>query len=165
MKRFSVLILSLLLIPAFSGARTQPVGKIGLYIDEQHSTNEVETPGTFNVYVFCLPSSNGMKCAEYSVAFTPGLVAFNVTSHPDVSIEVGSLTGGMSVCFVDCRGDWVWTHQFSVLARTGDPAEIVLKRNPLTGGLVFANCFPGSPLENVIISSKICLNAFTPQTF
>ena len=162
MKKFISIILPVLLVAGSAGAQGQEAGRIGLYIDDQHSVNEVATPGTFTAYVFCLPSSDGMMCAEFGIDLPEGMTIFGVTENPDISVALGSLTAGISACFVDCKTDWVWTHQFSVADIAGGPAEIAVVRHPSVGTRIFANCLPGYPLEEIFVSSKICLNQACP---
>lgn len=162
MKKFLSIILPILIVAVSAAAEGPDVGSIGLYIDDQHSNNEVATPGTFTAYVFCLPGPDGMICAEFGIDLPAGMTIFGVTENPGVSVALGSLAAGMSVCFLDCRTDWVWTHSFSVMDIAGGPAEIAVVRHQSVGTRIFANCLPGYPLEEVFVSSKICLNQACP---
>ncbi len=162
MNKFLALLVFCLVLAGPASAPGQDVGRIGLYVDDQHSANEAATPGTFSAYVFCLPSSDGMLCAEFGIDLPEGMTIFGVTENPAISVAIGTLTAGISACFVDCRTDWVWTHQFSVADIAGGPAEIAVVRHPAVGTRTFATCLPGYPLEEVFVSSKICLNQACP---
>ncbi|MCU0638775.1 MAG: Ig-like domain-containing protein [Candidatus Krumholzibacteria bacterium] len=146
------------IILPISVVEAQTPGMLGLYVDEARSSNEAATPGLFTGWVFCLPGGNGMMCAEFMVKVPDGMILFNTTGNPDISVALGSLTDGMSVCFTECRDDWVWTHNFSVFASTATPAEITIERHPSTQERMIANCLTGYPLEDVLVSSKICVN-------
>ena len=145
-----------------SEIEAQTPAKLGLYVDEARSSNEAATPGLFTGWVFCLPGTNGVMCAEFMVKVPEGMILLNTTGNPGISVALGSLTDGMSVCFTECRDDWVWTHNFNVYASSASPAEITIERHPSTQERAIASCIGGYPVEEVLVSSRICVNQPCP---
>ncbi|MBU8922838.1 MAG: Ig-like domain-containing protein [Bacteroidales bacterium] len=167
--RYSVLlslalvILVTLVNPVTLSAQSPPVGYIGLYLDEARTLTEATSPSIFTFYIFCQPGENELFCAEYALEMTSGINITTVTRNPAVSIDLGDLVSGMSVCFLECQSDWIWTHSVQVNSLSSGPGQINITRHPDTGNHQFASCLPGNPIEPTFISSKICVNQSCPD--
>ncbi len=141
-----------------------PVGYIGLYIDEGHSLNEVEYTGDltlFDLYVWCLPSERGMKCAEFAVNYPTGVFGGPVTESSFISGSLGDLASGMSVCFIDCQYYWIWTHKQTCMLMTEDSEVMQIIPHPGVypePAIQFANCLEGFPKEPAFRMSDVLVN-------
>jgi hypothetical protein len=141
-------------------------GYIGLYLDANHSHTEVSSSGGFTpfvYYVWCLPSENGMMCAEFMVNASANLIRSTVTSNvPIISVSLGGLSSGISVCFNSCQTDWTWTHQQVCYITSADEGFIEIVEHPEAGAYQFANCLTGYPIEPALIMSRIYVNRSEP---
>ena len=160
MKRTLLLSAALLLVSslAFAG----PVGYMGLYADVDHSVCEVINPGgflPFTMWIWCQPSDNGQMCAEFSIAYPPTVIQSTVTPNAAlISVTLGDLLNGMSVCYVGCQHDWNWPFkQMNYLTDTS-PNYITINAHPDTGEISFANCLEGFPMELAVVTNHLALN-------
>ena len=160
MKKTLLLTAALLMVAsiAFAG----PVGYMGLYADAAHSVCEVMNPGgffPFTMYIWCQPSDQGTMCAEFSIGYPPNVIQSTVTNNTAlISVTLGDLPSGMSVCYVGCQYDW--HSPFSQMCYLTDmsPAFITLLPHPSTGEVSFANCLDGFPMEPAMVTNHLALN-------
>jgi hypothetical protein len=160
LKRLVLLTFALLLLSgaAFAG----PTGYMGLYADADHTVCEVINPGgfyPFELWIWCLPSDLGQICAEFMICYPPNVITSTVTFNtPIISVTLGDLSTGLSVCYVNCLWDWNWpAHQLIYLTDT-TPAFIEICPHPDVGVYQFANCEPGYPTEPILILNHLALN-------
>lgn len=162
MKKALLLGLALLFLSSAAFAQLPPNGYIGLYVDE-HATCCVTGVGFYPVemWIWCLPSDLGQICAEFMVVYPVGVIQSVVTTNPLVSVTLGTLPEGMSVCFADCQWDWNWPfHQALYVSDPVTPMEITIAKHPdpLITCIQFANCEDGYPTECVVVHTKLLLN-------
>lgn len=146
-------------------AQTLPYGSIGLYVDENRSSNTMTYAGAiteFTMYVFCRGGSQGMAAVEFAVAYPANVIPGGVTTSPLVSVELGDLASGMSAAFSSCQVEWFWSHHQQLYLTSGEETRIEIGEHPVVGALQEATCEPGYPLEPLAISSSICLNSTCP---
>jgi hypothetical protein len=148
MRGFLLLVLVLVLITAVAHAQLPEVGYIGLYTEDpwrfDPSMSCVTGVGFYpaEMWIFCLPSVRGIICAEFMITYPANVIQSTVTTNPAVSVTLGELDTGMSVCFVDCHWDWVWPFHQSLWVIDATPAwiEIVKHPDPHIICVQFANC-------------------------
>jgi hypothetical protein len=147
---------------ASTRAQTLPYGSIGLYVDEARTANTVSYAGPyteFTLYVYCKPGEQGLAAVEFAVAYPPNVMPGETTPNPLLSIEFGDLGTGMSVAFIECQHDWVWTHHQLVYLLDTSAARIEIAKHQDSGAYQLATCEPGYPTEAVLLASSICLNS------
>jgi len=138
------------------------VGYMGLYVDADHTQYEVWSTGgfmPFTYYIWCLPSSNGMICAEFATAASPNVIRSTVNANtPIISVSLGDIAGGMSVCLNSCQTGWTWTHMQQCYLTDSNIGYIQIIPHPDVGIYQFASCLPGYPTEPAQIISRIFIN-------
>ncbi|UCF04486.1 MAG: hypothetical protein JSV33_11170 [bacterium] len=165
MKKALLLALAVLFLSGAALAQLPPHGYIGLYTDE-HVTCCVTGEGFYPVemWIWCLPSLKGMICAEFMCVYPANVIQSTVTTNPLVSVTLGTLDTGMSVCFADCHWTWIWPfHQaLWVTDPTATDISIVKHPDPNIECVQFANCDPGYPTECAVVHTKLLLNQECP---
>lgn len=165
MKKCLLFALALLFVSSAVYAQP-PVGYIGLFADDARSSwcAYGTTPYyPVTMYIFCLPSVNGQFCAEFAIDYTddPGIIKAGVTNNSHVSVALGDLATGMSVCFLTCQTDWHWAMSHSLFINTSSKREIRIVEHPgvVPPAVQFAYCPVGSPMEPCIILSSLFINS------
>ena len=157
MKKALLLGLAILLISGAANAQ----GYIGLYADAGHTTQCVSdmmpTPVTF--WIWCLPGANDQICAEFMMSYPANVIASTVTTNDAiVSVTLGDLATGMSVCYDPCQTDWNWCFQQLIYVTDPTQTTIDVLGHPDTGLVQFANCLEGYPLEPATAYPSLLLN-------
>lgn len=164
MKIIVMIAAALLLISGIASAQNPQVGFMGLYVDENHSVCEVVNPGgflPFNLWIWCMPSVNGQICAEFMITYPSNVITSTVTSNDAIiSVTLGDLTSGMSVCYVECQWDWNWPFQQAMYLTDTAPTWIEIVPHPdiEPPTYQFANCETGYPTEDINIINQLALN-------
>ncbi len=169
MRRALVLFILLAIIPSTAPAQSPEIGRIALYADSFRTSSEVDLPEaytSFDLYIFCQPSENGMSCAEFALASTTGsMVVAGGDWHDGLSVTLGDLMTGVSACFEECQTDWVCLARVTMLNSDTDPAVIEVVRHPEAGYYQFSSCLPDRPIEPVFFGPGLCVNSdCTPDT-
>lgn len=172
MKR--VLMLSLLLLmvsgAAFAQLPAQPY--IGLFTSDLHDTwCATGTPDPMYIvemWIMCLPSFNGMLCAEFSIDYPlTSVISGTITSNEAlISVAQGDLDTGMSVCYIACQYDWNWCFHQTLYVNGTDQVhcELVPHTAPEITELQFASCETEKyPLETAIQFTNLYIN-YDPVT-
>ncbi|MBU8920544.1 MAG: hypothetical protein KOO63_01670 [Bacteroidales bacterium] len=140
----------------------QPVPYLGLFIDETHSLHYVmlSTPLVpFEVFSWVYPSENGMVCAEFDIVYPEYLVMSGHTDNPEALIPIVPDPDGVTVCFGECRTDWVWLRSFNFLpTSTGGMDFIRIVPHPISGVVQAATCHEGNPYETFVLMNYFCIN-------
>jgi hypothetical protein len=113
-------------------ASAQPADAyLALYEDAARSDWCVSGIGFVTMYLFVLPSVDGVVCAELSINVTGagagGLMWGTPTYHPDVAEPVlGSVPGEMGVCFPVgvCKTEWIYFYSVGILVQTIEAARV-----------------------------------------
>jgi hypothetical protein len=161
MKKAVFLGIALLLISSASFAQAPPVGYIGLFMEEAHTTwctDESGFPG-FEMWIWILPSVNGCYGAEFRVSYPANSWPGTVTPHDDppldpsediISVALGDLANGISIGLLDCFTDWLWTHHQSIVMTDANPSQICIIGHPDTDLYQLATCDEDHTLEPCI---------------
>ncbi|UCD20121.1 MAG: hypothetical protein JSU64_03015 [candidate division WOR-3 bacterium] len=161
MKTVLCIVVVLVLVSSTSLAVLPPYGYMGLYIDE-HETYCTSGEGFYPVemWIWCLPSERGMICAEFMIVYPANIIQSTVTVNPEVSVTLGTLDTGMSVCFVDCQWDWQWPFHQALWVTDPTQTEIEIEKHPdpMIECVQFANCETGYPTECCVVHTRLCIN-------
>ncbi|UCF06973.1 MAG: hypothetical protein JSV33_08135 [bacterium] len=154
MNRALFTFISLLMIASITSAQLPPVGYIGLTLDDFQFQNGCSSGVGFyplEIWIYCLPSDEGMICAKFMIDYPPNVIQSTVTTNPAVSVTLGTLDTGMSVCFADCHWNWIWPFHQALYVTDSTPTEVLIVKHPDPNILCvqFANCNPGYPTECV----------------
>ena len=159
MKKVTLLAIALLVIAGAANAQT---GFIGLYTDETHSYWCAEGVGFYpvNMWVMCLPGPLGQICAEFMICYPPIVIQSTTTWNTAlISVSLGDLASGLSVCYIVCQYDWNWiAHQLLYVTDSATKAMAVICPHPDVGVYQFSNCEPGYPLEPCTVLTNLYLN-------
>ncbi|MBN1884095.1 MAG: hypothetical protein JW876_01060 [Candidatus Krumholzibacteriota bacterium] len=152
---------AILAVTATGANAMVPLGYMGLYADGERGSWCVTGVGFYPVemWIWALPGELGSICAEYMIAYPANVIQSTVTFHdPIISVALGNIASGLSVCFTECRYDWYWiAHQ--LLYVTGpEKTAVRIVAHPDVGVYQFANCTPGYPLEPLVILTNLYIN-------
>ena len=159
MKKTLLIAVAMLFVATAVNAGGPPEGYIGVYGDMLHSVCNYMGTGATTVYVWCLPSANGMTAAEFAASF-PAWVFAAPSLNPAV-LALGGLTTGTSVTFPGgCQTDWIWTHSVSCFVTAPTLGSINIIPDPTANPPVlgFASCAVGNPIEPIIVHNNFVLN-------
>ncbi|MBN1884734.1 MAG: hypothetical protein JW876_04325 [Candidatus Krumholzibacteriota bacterium] len=139
-----------------------PWGYMALYTDANHTVCEAISPGGFymaEMWIWCLPSDNGQMCAEFSIGYPADIITSTVTPNLDIiSVTLGDLLNGMSVCYNACQDDWNWPFHQTLYLTGMVPEFVTINPHPDTGAVSFANCLEGFPMEPAVILNHLAIN-------
>jgi hypothetical protein len=109
-----------------------PIGYIGIFADTSRAANSVCTAQyeSFEAWIWCLPSENGLRGAEFAVRFPANIVTLNIVTNPVINPVIGGLANGIAFNFDYCQTDWVWTHCITLLPLAVLPATIDIMPYP-----------------------------------
>jgi hypothetical protein len=109
-----------------------PIGYIGIFADTSRAANSVCTAQyeSFEAWIWCLPSENGMQGAEFAVRFPADILTLNIVTNPVVNPVIGALASGIAFNLNYCQTDWVWTHCITLLPLAVLPSTIDIIPNP-----------------------------------
>ncbi len=166
MKHVPTLALIVLVIASTAFAQLPPKGYIGLFTDANHDTWCVTGAMPFymaDVWIFCLPSVDGMLCAEFAISYpSSGIIQSAVTPNVAIiSVALGDLPNGMSVCYIECQWDWHWCFHQQIFVNAPDQTmlELIPHTAPQITVLQFAECIPPKyPMEAVIKFTNFYIN-------
>jgi hypothetical protein len=142
-------------------------GYIGIWADASRILNSAYPAqyATFDAWIWCLPSENGLQAAEFAVSFPATVVTLVTVQQPNITVALGTLAGGISVAFGEgqCQMDWVWMHHLTMmqLGPPSLPTEIEIIPHPGTlpvPAYQAASCKPGYPIEPLIYYSPLYIN-------
>jgi len=176
MKKALLIGAAIMFLAGSASAVPPPIGYIGVFKDATHDLNPIvntvcPTPyGSFDAWIWCLPSENGLQAAEFAVSFPATAVILGSVQNPLITITIGRLPEGIAIAFSEgmCQMDWIWTHQFSLmlLDRIAADIEIIphpgIKPNP---AYQFASCALSYPTEPCIylMPLRICYSIGVEQ--
>ena len=157
-----MLLISGLLLTVLSGTvYGQQYGSIGLFAEADRSAWCVKGTGFYPVemWIMCLPGMNGQICAEFGVRYPSNVIESTITPNDAlISVVIGSLNGGISVCYVECQYDWHWNYHQTLWVADGTRTSCEIVANMKTGAYQFANCLDGCPIEPAIKYQNLYIN-------
>ena len=130
----------------FAQCGPPPIGYIGLYADDSHSSCCVTGIGFYPVemWIWFLPGVNGMICVEFAISYPENVIRSTVIQHPSISVVLGDLETGISACYPDCQTDWIWQYHQLLYVTDSTPSWIEIIPHPEAYGYVnVAPCTPG----------------------
>lgn len=165
MKKALLLGLALMLVSSVAFASE---GYIGLFVDAGHTSWCITNPGgflPFTMYVWCLPGSLGQICAEFMVTYPPNCIQSTISANdPIISVTLGTLPTGMSVCYIECQYAWHWNFQQIIYSTDTAAGVFEIVAHPDAGAYQFANCTPGYPIEPCIKLTNLYMNGVCGPT-
>jgi hypothetical protein len=166
MKRGLLLASVLVMIWSAAFAQAPPKGYIGLYTSTAHDAWCVTGSMPFystTMWILCLPSVDGMLCAEFAIQYpTSGMITSTVTPNDAIiSVALGDLATGMSVCYQECQWDWNWCFNQMLFITAPDPMHVQIIKHSLATihYIQFAECIPPQyPVEEVTKYTNFYIN-------
>lgn len=147
--RKSLLIFTLLIV--ISTPAAAQYNFIGLYANEGHEIYAY-CPGTgfhrLEMWIWCLPGANGQKCAEFRVSYPANIIQSTVTPNDGlISVSLGDLPTGISVCYITCQHDWHWIYHQTLWVTDPTPGYMRTEPHFENGQYQIASCLEGYPEE------------------
>jgi len=162
------LLMCLVGILVLSGAAAAQSPTIGLFANQDvppappYNTHCATGVGfwQFDMWIWCLPSPDGQMCAEFRIAYPANSIESTVTQNDAiVSVTLGTLGEGMSVCYIGCQNTWNWCFHQAMFVTTAETTTIDIIGHPDNGGFIlFADCTPGYPLSEAVVLCGMQLN-------
>ena len=162
MKRYLMISLAVLLFSTAASAQTN--GYLGLFMDTERTAwcgGPLAIPGNFTVYIYALPNTDGMYCAEFKLQMPddPTLFTGLITPNPGNSVIMGDLVEGVSFCFLECQTDWVQIYSVLLIATSANTNVIQIVAHPEAGGPWMANCVePDRPMYPAVAFTNLYVN-------
>ncbi len=160
MKKTLLLLVALVLVASVANAQF-PTGYIALFTDESRTEWCVTGVGFYaaEMWIMCAPSYLGQMCAEFMICYPANVIQSTVTNNTAIiSVTLGSLPAGMSVCYNDCQWAWHWNFHQTLWVTNTDQTYVEICPHPDTGEISFANCEDGFPMEPCIKFTHFYLN-------
>jgi hypothetical protein len=170
MKRMVLIALGVLLLAGSAFSQPYPglpdTAYVGLFADTGHSVRSVNfggAPAAFQWYIFWLPSTRGLIAAEFKILLPANVVGLStLAKDPAVTVELGTLTGGISIAFNadSCQTDWVWSHKLNSILMSNVQSQIMVVEHPTIDPPAYhvATCELGYPIEPVKRFTHLYLN-------
>ena len=167
MKKVIFIIVALLVLSAGSANAMYPEGYIGLFADGAHTTWCATGVGFYPVemWIWCHPNYVlGTICSEFMICYPMNVIQSTTTwNDPIISVSLGDLASGLSVCYITCMWDWFWVAHQMLWVTDPTPTYIYICVHPDIGVIQFANCEPGYPIEPCVAYTNLYLNAAPPD--
>ena len=156
----------LLLIAVLTAVLAAPAsateyGYVGLFADETRATWCLDAVPylAFDVFVFALPSDDGIMAVEFSLAdLSPAHVLTGTTPGPYVSVAMGDLFSGISYGLLLCQNEPVLLDIFHMMALTDAQTALWLEGHGDHGEIRIASCLPGYPTDVAYAYSSVFVN-------
>lgn len=181
MKKVLLLAVAMILVAGIANAAPYR-GYIGLFVGPSSNVPEQTAPDPWNceiwytgggttyteayVWVWCLPSVNGLKGAEFMLVppdeEETTVIFGSPVRNPLITNVLGDIWVGIEVVYPTCQTDWVWTHYMRVRLYDDVGSALIIVPNPIsdpfTGWIQFANCNTGYPPEDAMRLCYVCFN-------
>jgi hypothetical protein len=162
MKKTALLTIAFLLLSAVPALAMYPEGYMGLFTDDARSSWCASGAGFYpvNMWIWAKPNAElGTICSEFMICYPTNVIQSTTTWNTTlISVSLGDLASGLSVCYIMCQWDWFWiAHQ---LLYVTDPTQtrVYICVHPAVGVYQFANCSPGYPVEPCVLLTHLYLN-------
>jgi hypothetical protein len=132
-----------------------------LSVDDSRAECTATGAGMYPVYIWIWvkPDSLGAICAEFMLTYPVNVIASTVTKNvPIISVDMGDLATGYSVCFITCQYDWVWVAHQLVYVTDPTPTQICVVPHPIRDSVLVSDCTQGYPSHGVR-GGEVWLNA------
>lgn len=120
---------------------------IGLYLyesDHRPGGSCISGSGFYpvDICIYCLPDENGLICMEFAVSYPGNVIQSTITENNDIiSVMMGTLTSGMSVCYMDCQYGWHWIFKQLLYVIDQEPSWVEIIPHPEWGYVQYMNCW------------------------
>jgi len=140
---------------------------VGIFADEartSHQVNYSTGPAAFQYYIFFLPNQMGFQAAEFKLSLPANAVGTStVAKDPAITVELGTLTGGISVALAEgtCRTDWFYLYRLQSILMSAVQGQIMIVENPAVipfPAYQVASCEAGYPIYPVKRFCHLSLN-------
>lgn len=158
MKKVVFLAIALLLV---SGAVNAQGHFMGLYTDDTHSYWCATGVGFYPVemWIMCLPGPLGVICNEFMICYPVNVIQSTTTSNTAIiSVTLGDLASGMSVCYLLCQYDWFWCFHQTLYVTDATQTLVQICAHPDVGVYQVADCTPGYPTVPCDLLTNLYLN-------
>jgi hypothetical protein len=166
MKKVVLLTLALLMI---SGA-AYACPSIGLFADVDHSVWCVTGVGMYPItmYVWSLGNVHSLQvgkiCDEFRVCYPPNLIQSTVTwNDPIISVALGDLPNGLSVCYIACQADWFWIANQALWVTDPTQTHVYICDHPDVNAIQYSSCETGYPIYPNPALTNLYIN-YDPMT-
>ena len=143
MRILTFLIMCLLALSNSLDAQLPENPYIGLFADESRSITCVTGTGFYPVelWIWCLPSLDEQIAAEFAIQYPENVIQDAVTKNESIiSVDLGNLVDGMSVCYKDCQSDWNWNYHQRLFVTDSESSWIEIVPHPDIGEVQFGSC-------------------------
>jgi hypothetical protein len=165
MRRVLMLLSLAAILPVTAAAELPLTGLINVYADGAHQYNAycAFPPGNpiakIEMWIWCLPSTHGLKCAEFSIGYPANALRDRITTSPAISSSQGDLANGYSACFGVCQLDWVWIAHQTLYVTSNAQTFVEILPHPTVGLYRFFNCdSPGCCNEPAIKGTTLYIS-------
>lgn len=148
MKRMVILVVALLLVSGSAYA----CPSIGLFNCPDHSSWCATGVGFYPVEMWVWSLANphteqvSKICDEFSVCYPINVIQSTVTwNTPLISVSLGDLPSGLSVCYIVCQTNWFWICHQLLYVTDGTQTMVYICPHPGVGVIQYASCEPGYP--------------------
>ncbi len=141
-----------------------PSTKMYLFADEYRSTHDVDADvlyQPFSYYVWLEPGGNGVFSVDYSLSGPETYVPIGIEMNPAcVSGVLGDPWIGHTVELSVCEHDWLWIARIDCICIDPGEQEVVwIVPHPGEGAVQVASCLAGNPVEQVVATYPLLINA------
>jgi hypothetical protein len=170
MKRMVIIAMGLTLLAGSVCAQPFPglpdTAYVGLFADAAHTVHQVNyggAPAAFQWYIFFLPSKMGLQAAEFKVSIPANAAGATILAKDlDITVELGSLTAGISVALKEgvCRADWFYLYRLQSVLLSNVQSQIMIVENPTAVPPAYqvASCELGYPIYPLKRLTHLSLN-------
>ena len=160
------LVISIIVLISLHCNAQAPIGYIGLFADESHTSWCVDGEGFYPVemWVFCLPSLNGQICSEFSISYPSNVITSTMTENHDILSILGCFWDipnsgdDASCCYRECQYQWHWVLHQLLYVTDQTPSYCEIAPHSDAGVYQFANCLEGYPVEPCIKYTNLYIN-------
>ena len=140
MKRMVLIAMGLLLLAGSGLAQPFPglpdTAYVGLYSDVGRTLRSYNfvgpTPTSFYMYIYWLPSKNGLLGADFRILYPANVIGSTVTTDATITLTMGDLASGISVVYNadSCQTNWVYSHRQRILLLDATQSQIEVIEHP-----------------------------------
>lgn len=98
-----------------------------------------------------------MSACEFRLLVPTGVLPAGQVSNPKITLELGTLTTGISSAFESCQMEWTWTHKCWYFNVNTNPAYFSIAAHPMTAKISVASCEAGNPMYDATPLSRLHL--------
>ncbi|MCK4539481.1 MAG: hypothetical protein KAV42_11855 [Candidatus Krumholzibacteria bacterium] len=137
---------------------------IGLYVDGLHSDCDeyVTAYKPFTLWVWVLPSMQGVTCLEFRLEKPEWLELLGMTEHilaADLEEDFDWFGEGGKMCYEYCRFQWTWVFQFTLMPTDASATGFITMHEwARSGNLLSTTCKEDYPIQALIPITYLAIN-------